>query len=154
MDKKDKKKTQNDNYLKIVVAGILIILGFVIFNSSNDNNVKEDSGKTETAIEKKPAVEEKDESQLKADVKRAIDVPGIEVTNLESVPWNNCQITLNDDFRREIRNPLGPNEPLNNPYALFTKDDGTKFNPETTAAKTVLIRCEVNDITRYGVYKF
>ncbi len=119
-------------------------------NTSSQPQQQEQS-KQEEAPKEEP---KKDDSELKADVKRAYDVPGIEITNLEAVDWITCQLTLNSDYKREIRNPLQPNEPLNNPYALFTKDDGTKFDPETTAVKTVLIRCEVNGNTRYGVYEF
>lgn len=145
--------------IKIAVTAVAVVFVIGVMASTPQEQQKtEQVAQNTTQQEQKPTQQaeqpKKDDSELKADVKRATDVPGIEVTNLEAVAWNNCQLTLNSDYKREIRNPLTPNEPLNNPYALFTKNDGTKFNTETTAVKTVLIRCEVNGNTRYGVYEF
>ena len=141
-----------------VGAVLIIIIALASSSPKTEQNTQQtaQNNTTETKQAEQPKVEEpkKDNSELKADIKRAYDVPGIEVTNLETVAWNDCEIKLNGDYERTIRNPLNPNEPLNNPYPLFTKGDGTKFNPDTTAVKDVAINCKIDGTTRYGFYTF
>ena len=141
-----------------VGAVLIIIIALASSSPKTEQNTQQTTQNniTETKPVEEPKKEEtkKDDSELKADIKRAYDVPGIEVTNLETVAWNECEIKLNGDYERTIRNPLEPNSPLNNPYPLFTKKDGTKFNSETTAVKNVAINCKVNGNTRYGYYTF
>lgn len=140
------------------VGAVLIIIIALASSPKTETNTQQTAQNTTTETKKveEPKKEEpkKNESELKADIKRAYDVPGIEVTNLEAVAWNECAIKLNGDYERNIRNPLNPNEPLNNPYPLFTKSNGTKFNSETTAVKNVAINCKIDGNTRYGYYTF
>ena len=153
------------NWSKVIkigaTIGALIIVIIALASSSSTQQKTQYTAQntnaqiTETKKEEQKKEEpKKDTSELKADIKRAYDVPGIEVTNLETVAWNECEIKLNGDYERTIRNPLNPNEPLNNPYALFTKSDGTKFNPDITAVKNVAINCKIDGNTRYGYYTF
>lgn len=101
--------------------------------------------------EQKPAV---DTSELKANVTKAYDIPGIEITNLETVAWYDCKLRLNSDYKRTLDGAFEPNSPLNNPYGLFTKSDGTRFNNATTAPKNISISCKVNGQQRDGYYVF
>ncbi len=154
-------KTKASNKIKWVLTGLialLIVVGVVSTGSNNSttNTASPTETPTQTQQTAQPKKEEpkEDTSDLKAEIKKAYDVPGIEVTNLETVAWDECEIKLNGDYERTIRNPLQPNSPLNNPYPLFTKSDGTRFNPDTTAVKNVVIKCKINGNTRYGAFRF
>lgn len=159
-------RTKSDNKtILIAVGGIvgIFILMAIIGSFLPDPQKSDEPEKTNTSVtapapepEKAPEQNptQDNDKELKARVEIAYDIAGVEITNLEKDDWDNCQLTLNSDYKREIRNPLEPNSPLNNPYGLFIKDDGTRFNNDTTATKSVLIRCEVSGNTRYGYYEF
>lgn len=157
---KSPRTKSEKSVIVIALAGIFgIILLLVIIGSLLPEPTKQDTSKAViTSDEPKKAPEQKpvevNDRELKAKVEIAYDVAGVEITNLEKEDWDSCQLTLNGDYKREIRNPLEPNSPLNNPYGLFIKDDSTRFNNDTTATKSVLIRCEVSGSTRYGYYEF
>lgn len=139
------------------IAGIILLL--ITIGSLLPEPTEPETPKIEVTndVSKNPPEQkpkEDNDKELKAKVEIAYDIAGVEITNLEKDDWDSCQLTLNSDYKREIRNPLEPNSPLNNPYGLFIKDDGTRFNNDTTATKSVLIRCEVSGNTRYGYYEF
>lgn len=110
--------------------------------------------KTTPAPQPKPAAPKQDTSDLNATVKLSYDVPGVEITNNENVNWDSCKFDLNDQWSRQITNPLEPNSPLNNPYGLFVKSDGTRFDIDTTQPKNVFISCKVSGNTRTNYYVF
>jgi hypothetical protein len=142
-----------------VTAGMAVL--FIIFAIAGGS--KQEASTTTTTEQKavqttqqqpeatKPA---KDTSKLNVKVQKAYDVAGIEVTNQEQVNWDSCKLTLNGSYKRTITNPLEPNAPLNNPYGLFTKSDGTRFNPDTTAVKDLFISCSVNGNQRDNYFTF
>ncbi len=149
------KPTKNQGIILAILLTMLAIITF--FNYRGDNSGKSSSAtKPNSSLNNQVTQDNasKDNSELKADIKRAYDVPGIEVNNLEAVAWNECELEINNGYKRMVRNPLEPNSPLNNPYALFTKDDGTKFDPDTTVVKSVSINCKINGNTRFGYYTF
>lgn len=156
-------KSKSEKKVMLIAFGvifIIIILMAVIGSFSSDSNSadqnknissNESTSRTQVQKQNEPRV---DNSELKADIKKAYDVAGIEVTNKEKKDWAECEIELNGGYKRIIRNPLSPNEPLNNPYGLFTKEDGTRFDYATTEVTNVAINCKVDGHTRYGYYTF
>lgn len=139
----------------VTVASVLLVVIALATTPKTEQTAQKPAQNTPQAEQKKEEPKPKaDDSELNAEVKIATDIPGIEITNKEKVNWDECEIKLNNDYSRTIRNPLTPNEPLNNPYGLFTKGDGTRFDITETAIKDVFIKCKVNDHTRYGYYKF
>lgn len=119
-----------------------------LINIQSQNNTQPPPSSTETT--------EKTETPklLDATIKKAFDVPGIEITNNESVDWENCELKLNKDYQRRIRNSLEPNLPLNNPYGLFTKSDGTRFDYTRQSPVDLYVSCDVKGSNRYNYFRF
>jgi len=63
-------------------------------------------------------------------------------------------VQLNDDFKTQIKGRLDPNDPLNEPYRLFTKDDGARFDYSTTEPKNVYMRCNVDGKSKWAYWTF
>lgn len=162
MPEHEKKKGMSKGLqFGLVIGGVifLLIIGSIYLQSAKPQTseslpTQKTTTPTPTAVVTKTETPKADTSLLNATVKKAYDVPGIEITNNESVQWDECKLVLNSDYKRTINNPLQPNDPLNNPYALFTKSDGTKFDYTKIEPKSVLIECKVNGSSRQNVYMF
>lgn len=164
--KKFEKWVENNKPVVVITGGLFIALVLIIIASSLQNQQdlfnksvgQTDSPENKINIETSTPVPspapKPDTSELNATVKLSYDVPGIEITNNESIPWDTCKLKLNDDWSRELNNPLSPAEPLNNPYGLFTKSDGERFNILLNQPKSVSIACEVNGTKRYNYFVF
>lgn len=92
--------------------------------------------------------------QLDATVKISTDIPGIELTNNENESWQDCKLVLNSKWTYELINELDPNKPLNNPFTLFTKSDGTRFNVGDTEPKDVFVVCKSSNQERNNYFVF
>ena len=159
----NKEWIKNHKLLSIIFTVFILVGIGVIFGNTDSSDITNSKPTTQsstppteksTSSDTKQSQPKKDDSELKATVKVATDVPGIEITNNETVNWDECEFKLNDKYSRTLRNPLTPNEPLNNPFGLFTKDDGTRFNITETTIKDMFIKCKVDGNIRYGYYKF
>ncbi len=133
-----KKQKSKEQFGCLAVFIVFIIIGFIAISIWA-------TSKTAPTAELKT---------LDASVRMVSDVPGIEITNNENVSWNDCKLSLNNDYDRTSVLKLEPHSPLNNPYSLFTKDDGTRFNILLTKPKSVFISCQVNGIERTSYYTF
>ena len=133
-----KKQKSKEQFGCLAVFIIFMIISFIAIG-------KWATSKTSPTVEIKT---------LDASVRTVSDIPGIEITNNENVSWNDCKLSLNNDYGRTPILKLEPHSPLNNPYSLFTKDDGTRFNILLTKPKSVLISCQVNGVERTGFYSF
>ena len=142
---KDLKKSEK-------VAGVFLVIIIVVALAAipKTSDTNQNSNDSQTSGAEAP----KNEMLLNASVKKAIDIPGVEITNLEASAWEDCELELNNVYMRIIRNPLEPNEPLNNPYPLFTKSDGTRFDADDTAAMSLKVTCKVNGSTRSNYFVF
>lgn len=135
----------------LVIICVLGIAGIIISaQAAKPDNKSISTPSTVTT----PTPTETNESDLKATVKMASDIPGIEITNNEAVSWDSCKLILNDKWTRQISNPLEPNDPLNNPYGLFTKSDGSRFDITTTQPKNVFVACKVDGRSRTNYFVF
>ncbi len=85
-----------------------------------------------------------DETNKKYDLKgRAISEElKVGVENQNDFDWNDCRITLNDDYHYEMDLPIQAGGTYDWGYAAFTKDNGEKFNPSTHEAKRIFVYCK------------
>lgn len=100
----------------------------------------------------KPAQEEMDLNIGRSVTEK--NMPGtfvLTIKNLNSFKWEECQLTINDDYKHnvdalflpsELKTPEDQIDYMTLPVTAFTKSDGTRFNPAQQSVLGVCAICE------------
>ncbi len=127
------------------IAGLVVLAIFAIFfltasgGDKNSTPPKKESAKLALSIGYEPYVQ-------------GYTTPVITLKNQNDVRWENCRLRLNGSYEKTLpmiyelsywnQPEITGNKMQLIPVTQFTKSDGTKFNPLTTAAKDICVSCD------------
>lgn len=142
---------QSVDFKRIGIA-IIIFIGAVlvmaIFLGSDSSEKKESPKQKEMNLELRRSVTEKDFSGQVLTVK-----------NLNSIEWEDCEVTINDDYRKNVSGIFLPSKLATTednrgymifPVGGFTKSDGTYFDAKRQAILKATIACRKPYISAYA----
>lgn len=150
-EKKKPKWGKKEKTVGVIVVGIFVMMFIAASSGGNKKTTAPESPKPNIPdisldIKYSPSYPYYEEQRI----------PVITIINLNNVYWKDCKMKLNDlkytktimeippvSYWREIASSTGDkvNEWQVIPITQFTMSDGTRFNPITTAVKSVCVSC-------------
>lgn len=145
IDSSIKKKRQ------LAVTGILSVIGFlvIIVFIGITNAISQSSNSFANDNHEGKLIPTHDTSQRELNVDVGQNTFAFQIKNNEDINWKSCKLTMNSSGLLSNGwsynlDEIAANDKVIVPYNEFTKNDGTKFDPDTTKAQSLSIFC--NDV--------
>lgn len=129
-----------------IIVLLLFLIGFTAPSTPVDTKTDDSTAsksKTDSTPTNKPT-EEPSQHELDATIKFSEDA--FLITNNEDKDWKGCRLEMNSGILRGgykyRESQIIANDSIIIPFREFTKDDGTRFDAYTTAAKNLTISCD------------
>lgn len=125
------KKTRWSAYTKTFTTGLVVVIPLLVYLLVNYINTKP----LQTAPSTKPAV-------LDADLK--YNSTRVRLISLDSRPWQNCQMVLNQNYIYSVPDIIQPRHEALAEYSKFFSSNGTSFNPTSEKPAKLIAACIID----------